>query len=162
MLRLILPFLAMVAIFSCGSSVTGTKINIPSSDTSIQKVIKSDAEWRKQLSPEAYRVLRAHGTERPNTSPLNMNKKKGDYLCAGCDFLLYTSKDKYDSGTGWPSFFRPANDYCLGTSEEPDGRTEIHCARCEGHLGHVFNDGPRPTGMRYCMNGVALKFVEKK
>ena len=121
----------------------------------------SDAEWRRRLTPEQYDILRREGTEPAGTSPLDREKRKGDYLCAGCDNLLFTSEMKYDSGTGWPSFFT-AVDGALGTKTDYKliwPRTEYHCARCGGHHGHLFKDGPRPTGLRYCNNGIALKFV---
>jgi peptide-methionine (R)-S-oxide reductase len=124
-------------------------------------VSKSDEEWRKQLSPEQFRVLRQHGTERPGSSPLNAEKRAGTFLCAGCDNELFASGTKYESHTGWPSFYQPISSAAVGTRIDRSllmTRTEVHCARCGGHLGHVFNDGPRPTGLRYCMNGVALKF----
>ena len=120
----------------------------------------SDEEWRKRLSPEQYYVLREHGTERAGTSPLDREKRKGTFVCAGCDQPLFTSDTKFDSGTGWPSFFRPIEG-AVGTSEDNTlfmRRTEVHCANCGGHLGHVFEDGPPPTGLRYCMNGVAMTF----
>jgi len=120
----------------------------------------SDAEWRKRLSPQAYAVLRQAATERAFTSPLNKEKRQGTFLCAGCDQRLFDSRTKYDSHTGWPSFWRPLPK-AIATSKDRDlgvERIEVHCARCGGHLGHVFNDGPRPTGLRYCMNGVAMKF----
>ena len=122
---------------------------------------KPDAEWRAQLSPEAYHVLRAHGTERAGTSPLNREHRAGTFHCAGCGAALFASEAKYDSGTGWPSFWQPI-DGSVGTSVDRKffmTRTEVHCARCGGHLGHVFEDGPPPTGLRYCMNGVALRFA---
>ena len=121
----------------------------------------SDARWREKLSPEAYKVLRKEGTERAFTSPLNDEKRKGVFHCAGCDHPLYDSAHKYDSGTGWPSFYQPINDKAVGTSTDFKliySRTEVHCANCGGHLGHVFEDGPEPTGLRYCMNGVAMTF----
>jgi peptide-methionine (R)-S-oxide reductase len=120
----------------------------------------SDAEWRKRLSPAQYDVLRNHGTERAGTSPLNHEKRKGTFACAGCDLPLYSSDTKFESGTGWPSFFRPLPD-AVETKTDRSlfiSRTEVHCKRCLGHLGHVFEDGPKPTGLRYCMNGLALKF----
>lgn len=121
----------------------------------------SDAEWRKRLSPLAYTVLRKEATEHPFTSPLNKEHRAGTFACAGCSQKLFSSKTKFDSGTGWPSFWAPlpkavgtSRDFALGYP-----RTEVHCARCGGHLGHVFDDGPRPTGKRYCMNGVAMTFI---
>lgn len=121
----------------------------------------SDAEWKKRLSPAAYATLRKAATERAGTSPLNNEHRAGTFVCAGCALPLFASNTKFDSGTGWPSFWRPLpnavrtrTDYEIG-----DARTEVHCRRCGGHLGHVFDDGPRPTGKRYCMNGVALAFV---
>ena len=124
------------------------------------EVTKTDAEWKKILTPEQYYVLRQHGTERAGTSPLDKEKRKGVFHCAGCDLPLYGSETKYDSGTGWPSFWKPL-DNAIGTSEDRSFfsvRTEVHCRRCGGHLGHVFEDGPKPTGLRYCMNGVAMIF----
>ncbi|WP_409560521.1 peptide-methionine (R)-S-oxide reductase MsrB [Hyphomicrobium sp. MC8b] len=127
------------------------------------QVTKSDAEWRKELTPEQYNVLRKQGTERAGTSPLDANDAPGTYLCAGCQLALFSSETKYHSGTGWPSFWKPL-DGAVETSTDNSyfmTRTEVHCHRCGGHLGHVFEDGPKPTGLRYCMNGVALKFVPK-
>ena len=125
------------------------------------EVEKSDAEWRSMLTPAQYDILRRHGTERAGTSPLNREKRAGQYHCAGCDLPLFASETKYESGTGWPSFYQPLPN-AVGTSVDNSlfmRRVEIHCRRCGGHLGHVFDDGPPPTGKRYCMNGVALKFV---
>jgi peptide-methionine (R)-S-oxide reductase len=125
---------------------------------------KSDEQWRRELSSEAYEVLRAHGTERAGTSPLNAEARKGTFRCAACGQPLFASDTKFDSGSGWPSFFRPLPG-AIGTDEDRSlfmRRTEVHCARCGGHLGHVFPDGPQPTGERYCMNGVALKFEPTK
>jgi peptide-methionine (R)-S-oxide reductase len=121
----------------------------------------SDADWRKRLSPEAYAVLRHEGTEHPFSSPLDHLFKKGMYVCAGCELPLFRSEWKYDSGTGWPSFWTVISG-AVGTRRDfqlIEERTEYHCARCLGHQGHVFNDGPKPTGLRHCNNGVALKFV---
>lgn len=124
------------------------------------RVQYSEAEWRKRLSPEAFRILRKEGTERPYSSPLNNEKRKGTFICAGCATPLFSSAKKYDSGTGWPSFWKPMKG-AIGTSTDFKlgyPRTEVHCATCGGHLGHVFKDGPKPTGLRYCMNGAAMQF----
>jgi peptide-methionine (R)-S-oxide reductase len=124
---------------------------------------KNDEEWQARLTPEQYRVLRKHGTERAGTSPLNKEHRAGVFRCAGCGQDLFTSDAKFDSGTGWPSFWAPLADAVETTTDRTLGmeRTEVHCARCKGHLGHVFEDGPRPTGLRYCMNGVSLDFQPK-
>jgi peptide-methionine (R)-S-oxide reductase len=127
----------------------------------VEKLTLSDAEWKQRLSPAAYDVLRHEGTERPFSSPLNEEKRQGMFACAGCGLELFPSQFKFDSGTGWPSFYdalpshlETKTDYLLIAP-----RTEYHCARCGGHHGHIFNDGPKPTGLRYCSNGVALKFI---
>ena len=127
----------------------------------VEKLHKSEEEWRAILTPEQFQVLREEGTERPFTSELNDEKRKGQYLCAGCDLVLFTSEMKFDSGTGWPSFFTCVEGH-LETKLDFKlilPRTEYHCARCGGHQGHVFKDGPQPTGQRWCNNGVALRFV---
>lgn len=123
-------------------------------------VSHSDEEWRKILTPEQYDVLRHEGTERPFTSELLHEERRGTFACAGCDLPLFSSKTKFDSGTGWPSFWAPLDGGVAETQDRSFGmvRTAVSCARCEGHLGHVFDDGPKPTGLRYCMNGVAMKF----
>lgn len=124
------------------------------------EVTRSEEEWKKILTADQFYVLRKQGTERAGTSPLNKEKRKGTFICAGCGLPLYSSEAKYESGTGWPSFWKPL-DNAIGTSEDRSWfsvRTEVHCRRCGGHLGHVFDDGPKPTGLRYCMNGVAMKF----
>ena len=124
------------------------------------EVTKTDAEWRKLLSPAQYRVLRQEDTERAFTSPLNDEHRDGTFHCAGCDLALYSSAAKYESGTGWPSFWKPLPDAVATKADWGllGRRTEVHCRRCGGHLGHVFDDGPKPTGKRYCMNGVAMVF----
>ncbi|HMK72782.1 MAG TPA: peptide-methionine (R)-S-oxide reductase MsrB [Myxococcaceae bacterium] len=124
------------------------------------EVTKPESEWKAQLSPAAFRVLRQHGTERAGTSPLDHEKRPGTFLCGGCALPLFSSEAKFDSGTGWPSFFQPLPDAVRTRSDRSlfMERTEVHCRRCGGHLGHVFDDGPPPTGQRYCMNGVALGF----
>src|SRR3954467_1429677 len=125
------------------------------------EIVKSADEWRRLLKPAAYNVLRQHGTERPFSSPLDKEHRKGTFACAGCELPLFSSETKFESGTGWPSFTKPLPN-AVGTSSDRSmivPRTEVHCRRCGGHLGHVFEDGPPPTGLRYCMNGVALSFA---
>jgi peptide-methionine (R)-S-oxide reductase len=132
-----------------------------SADAGTFEIVKSDEEWRRLLKPAAYNVLRRQGTERPFTSPLNDEHRKGTFACAGCELPLFSSETKFDSGTGWPSFYQPLPN-AVETSTDRMlivERTEVHCQRCGGHLGHVFKDGPPPTGLRYCMNGVALSFT---
>ncbi|MDX1977324.1 MAG: peptide-methionine (R)-S-oxide reductase MsrB [Pseudanabaenaceae cyanobacterium bins.68] len=126
-------------------------------------VQKTEQEWQSTLTPEQYRVLRKHGTERAGTSPLDKTYDPGMYVCAGCGTPLFSSETKFNSGTGWPSFFAPLENSIDTTIDRSlfMTRTEVHCAKCGGHLGHVFNDGPEPTGLRYCMNGVALKFEQQ-
>jgi len=130
-------------------------------NTAQEPTTRSDAEWQAALTPEQYRVLRKHGTERAGTSPLNVEKRDGKYVCAGCGQELFASDTKFESGTGWPSFWDPIPG-AIETSVDRSFfsvRTEVHCSRCKGHLGHVFEDGPRPTGLRYCMNGVSMQFA---
>ena len=127
-------------------------------------VQKTEDEWQEALSPSQFQVLREHGTERAGTSPLNVEKRDGQFVCAACGHPLFASNTKFESGTGWPSFFAPL-DGAVETTEDRSHfmtRTEVHCANCGGHLGHLFSDGPRPTGLRYCMNGVAMKFDPEK
>lgn len=125
------------------------------------EITKTEEEWRKTLTPEQFHVLRKHGTERAGTSPLDKQYAQGTYVCAGCDLPLFSSETKFNSGTGWPSFYAPLEEAIETTTDKSFfmTRVEVHCRRCGGHLGHVFNDGPAPTGKRYCMNGVALKFA---
>lgn len=127
------------------------------------EIIKTEEEWRATLTPEQFQVLRKHGTERAGTSSLDKVYEPGTYACAGCGLPLFTEETKFNSGTGWPSFFAPLDDAIATTTDRAlfMTRTEVHCSRCGGHLGHVFNDGPAPTGLRYCMNGVSLQFVPK-
>jgi peptide-methionine (R)-S-oxide reductase len=153
--------LNLLSSFGIGSAVTKAA-EAASPPARHDQVELSDAEWKKRLPGPAYAVLRHEATERPFTSPLNAEKRAGRYLCAGCELPLFASAAKFDSGTGWPSFFQPLSD---GLQTRTDfklilPRTEYHCARCGGHQGHVFDDGPQPSGKRYCNNGVALKFVE--
>ena len=131
----------------------------------IQKIVKTDEEWKKLLTPEQFQVLREQHTERAYSGELWDNHKKGTYVCAACGLPLFSSATKFESGTGWPSFWQPIDPRNVGTETDNSlfmSRTEVHCARCGGHLGHVFTDGPRPTGLRYCMNSVAMKFVPEK
>ena len=134
-----------------------------STDTTIDFKKLSAAEWQKRLSPDAFYVLRKQGTERAGTSPLNKEKRKGTFACAGCDLPLFDASTKFESGTGWPSFYAPLANAVVTRTDSSFGmsRTDVRCRRCGGHLGHVFDDGPKPTGKRYCMNGVAMTFKPK-
>ena len=147
----VLPFLS-----ACGSEVQArtAKGNF--------RVTKTEAQWRRKLTRAEYYVLRDEGTERPYSSPLDKEKRRGTFVCAGCGNRLYSSAHKYDSGTGWPSFWQAIDKGAVGTSTDYKigvARTEVHCADCGGHLGHIFGDGPRPTGKRHCINGVAMDFI---
>ena len=142
-------------------AVPGFISNALANDEVIKMVKLSEKEWKEKLTPEEFKVLRKEGTERAFTSPLNNEKRKGTFVCKGCDFPLFKSETKFKSGTGWPSFYDAIKDH-VGTKRDflllfP--RKEYHCARCGGHQGHIFKDGPKPTGLRYCNNGVALKFI---
>lgn len=138
----------------------GRAETMAASDTTSYRNL-SDMDWRQRLTANQYMVLRQHSTERAGSSPLNKEKRKGIFTCAGCDLPLFSSDTKFESGTGWPSFYRPLSDAVETKTDRSFfmTRTEVHCARCLGHLGHVFDDGPPPTGLRYCMNGIAMKFV---
>jgi peptide-methionine (R)-S-oxide reductase len=153
-------FVAGVAFSALAVSVRFGRSQTMSTTETIDYRKLSDMDWRQRLTADQYMILRHHGTERPGSSPLNKEKRKGTFSCAGCDQPLFSSDTKFESGTGWPSFYQPL----AGAVETRTDRslfmtrTEVHCSRCVGHLGHVFDDGPQPTGLRYCMNGVALKF----
>ncbi len=146
-----------------GAAVAGALYFSRSTEAAASRfaVTKSTAEWRRQLGPARYHILREAGTERAYTSPLDKEKRRGTYRCAGCANPLFSSTTKFESGTGWPSFYRPLPNAVVTKTDRAFGmeRTEVLCARCGGHLGHVFRDGPRPTGLRYCMNGLALRFI---
>ncbi len=154
-------FLSIAAIGTATAAFFGWRPTTPAAAAETFPYQLTDAAWRKKLSPAAYRTLRHEATEYPFTSPLNNEHRAGLFSCAGCALPLYSSKTKFDSGTGWPSFWKPLPN-AIGTRRDSTlgfTRTEVHCRRCGGHLGHVFDDGPQPTGLRYCMNGVAMTFT---
>ncbi len=149
---------SLLALLMGGSAISALRIAAALAD---DKVVHSDAEWQKLLTPDQYQVLRKEGTEYPGTSELLHEKRAGTFICAGCDLPLFSSKTKFESGTGWPSFWQPLDNAVITKEDASHGMTRVavECRRCDGHLGHVFEDGPPPTGLRYCMNGVALKFT---
>ncbi|MCJ2131170.1 peptide-methionine (R)-S-oxide reductase MsrB [Methylobacterium sp. E-045] len=149
--------IGVLAILAAGRGWTAS----PARAAGDQPVLLSDAEWRRRLTPDQYAVLRHEGTERPFTSPILHEERSGAFACVGCELPVFSSKTKFDSRTGWPSFWAPVDGAVAETLDTSFGtkRTAISCRRCQGHLGHVFKDGPKPTGLRYCMNGVALKFL---
>jgi peptide-methionine (R)-S-oxide reductase len=157
LLRAATAFGALAALFRPRASAAEAK------EVSFE-ITKTEAEWRKLLTPQQFYVLRGHGTERPFSSPLDREHRAGTFSCAGCELPLFASTSKFDSRTGWPSFYAPLEDAVATTTDRSlfMTRTEVHCRRCGGHLGHVFDDGPPPTGLRYCMNGVALKFTPER
>ncbi len=147
------------ALAGAGATSAFSRVSVHAAETF--EIMRTDEEWRRLLTPEQYDVLREHGTEPAGSSPLDRQNQAGLFLCAACDLPVFSSADKFDSGTGWPSFTQPIQG-AIGTAEDRGWfatRTEVHCRRCGGHLGHVFDDGPKPTGLRYCMNGVAMKFA---
>ena len=147
-----------------GAGVTAASRAMDSQSKETFAVTKTPDEWKKILTPQQYYVLREHGTERAGTSPLDKTYAPGVYHCAGCGQALYSSENKFNSGTGWPSLYQAIDNKAVGTSTDKSFfmvRTEVHCSNCGGHLGHVFDDGPKPTGLRHCINGVALKFEPK-
>ena len=163
--KALLILLLLAGSLACDSAAPAAAAEKGKTVNGIEKVVKTDEEWKKILTPEQYHVLRKQGTERAFTGEYHDHKGKGTYVCAACGLPLFSSATKYDSGTGWPSFWQPIDPKNVGTEEDRSfftTRTEVHCARCGGHLGHVFTDGPRPTGLRYCMNSVSLKFVPEK
>ena len=164
--RLLLIGLVLVAAVT--TALAGEQIKVYSLEAAdyvmSEQVVKSEAEWRQLLTPLQYQVMREQGTERAYTSSLHDSKEHGVYRCAGCSLELFHSDDKYDSGTGWPSYYKPINKENVGFDIDRSffvTRTEVHCIRCGSHLGHVFEDGPEPTRLRYCINGVTLTFKEK-
>jgi peptide-methionine (R)-S-oxide reductase len=152
-----------VLVLLLGGMITGRRGDVMDK-TGQFEISKTPEEWQQELSPSEYRVLREHGTEPRGASPLNREKRQGQFVCAGCGQQLFLSDTKYESGTGWPSFFAPIEGAIDTTTDQSYGmtRVEVHCRPCGGHLGHVFEDGPAPTGERYCMNGVAMRFVPKE
>ena len=158
--RILLTTVAGLFGLSAFRWLTGTPAEAGEKAAETFEITKTEAEWRAQLTPQQYEILRNHGTERPGSSPLLKEHRKGTFACAGCDLPLFSSETKFESGTGWPSFYQPIDNAIGKTEDRTYGmlRTEVHCRRCGGHLGHVFDDGPKPTGLRYCIDGFGLVF----
>lgn len=164
-MRISIFFTAFIILLSCQDNSSVLSAQSKKTDSKIDKIEKTDAEWKKDLTDLEYHVLREEGTERAFSGDLWDHKGDGVYTCAACALPLFDSKTKYKSGTGWPSYYQPINDTNVGESTDYKigyARTEVHCARCDGHLGHVFKDGPKPTGLRYCINSVSLDFIDRK
>jgi methionine-R-sulfoxide reductase len=156
--------LAVAGLSACNAQTSAdSKKVIKSDDLPFEKIVKTDAEWKEILTPEQYYITREAGTEKPYSSPLNDEKRKGTFVCVCCDLPLFSSETKFDSQTGWASFYAPIKEVNVGEKIDKSlgmTRTEVLCNRCDAHLGHVFDDGPEPTGLRYCINGVAMKFIK--
>jgi peptide-methionine (R)-S-oxide reductase len=165
MKKTLFPFALALVLSQFGCAQDQSNKQAVSVAQDIEKIEKSDAEWKASLSPEAYSVLRKEGTEQAFTGEYWDNKSDGTYLCAGCGLPIFDSQTKFKSGTGWPSFYEPISSTNVEEKKDTSfgwNRVEVHCARCEGHLGHIFEDGPEPTGLRYCLNSVSLKFEPRK